>query len=155
MELALEEARKALSRGEVPVGAVLMHDGQVIASAGNEREASCDPTAHAEILCLQRGARKLGRWHLEDCQLYVTLEPCPMCAGALGLARLGHVVYGAPDIQKGCCGSVYDLLYDRKLRTCTSWQGGEMEQACRALLDGFFAMRRQGIRRESSQEADS
>ena len=148
MDLALQEAEKALSGGEVPVGAVLMRGEEVLWADHNRRESLCDPTAHAEMLCLRRGAAAKGDWRLEDCVLYVTLEPCPMCAGALVMSRLGRVVYGAPDPERGCCGSVYDLPADPALGSGTRWTAGEREEACRSLLDRFFSnARRSGENR--------
>ncbi|MBQ9211809.1 MAG: tRNA adenosine(34) deaminase TadA [Clostridia bacterium] len=145
MELALAEARLALAEGEVPVGAVLMRGEEVIWADHNRREQSHDPTAHAEMLCLRKGAEKLGDWRLEDCQLYVTLEPCPMCAGAMVMSRLGKCVYGAADPEKGCCGSVYDLLADPALKSDARWQAGEREQECKDLLNLFFRSKRDTI----------
>ena len=145
MELALAEARLALADGEVPVGAVLMRGEEVIWADHNRREQSHDPTAHAEMLCLRKGAEKLGDWRLEDCQLYVTLEPCPMCAGAMVMSRLGKCVYGAADPEKGCCGSVYDLLADPALKSDARWQAGEREQECKDLLNLFFRSKRDTI----------
>ncbi len=141
---ALAQAKEALARGEVPVGAVLVHQGKLLCAFGNRREADHDPTAHAEILCLREGARLLGNWRMQDCTLYVTLEPCPMCAGAMVMSRLGKCVYGAPDSQKGCCGSVYDLPDDPALGGQTRWEGGVMADACQEVLDAFFARRRKG-----------
>ncbi len=141
---ALAQAKEALARGEVPVGAVLVHQGKLLCAFGNRREADHDPTAHAEILCLREGARLLGDWRMQDCTLYVTLEPCPMCAGAMVMSRLGKCVYGAPDSQKGCCGSVYDLPDDPALGGQTRWEGGVMADACQEVLDAFFARRRKG-----------
>ena len=145
MELALAEARLALAEGEVPVGAVLMRGEEVIWADHNRREQSHDPTAHAEMLCLRKGAEKLGDWRLEDCQLYVTLEPYPMCAGAMVMSRLGKCVYGAADPEKGCCGSVYDLLADPALKSDARWQAGEREQECKDLLNLFFRSKRDTI----------
>ncbi|MBR2822720.1 MAG: nucleoside deaminase [Clostridia bacterium] len=142
MSLALLEAEKALSEGEIPVGAVLMRGDEVLWADHNRREQTADPTAHAEILCLRGGAARKGDWRLSDCTLYVTLEPCPMCAGALVMSRLGRVVYGAADPEKGCCGSVYDLPADPAFSADTRWLAGEREAECRALLDRFFRSRR-------------
>ena len=143
MELALEEARKALEEGEIPVGAALTRGDEVIWTDHNRRERSGDPTAHAEILCLRRGAEKLGNWRLQDCTLYVTLEPCPMCAGAMVMSRLGKCVYGAPDPERGCCGSVYDLPADPALGAGTRWTAGIRGEECAELLEGFFRRRRE------------
>ena len=143
MQLALEKAQEALMQGEVPVGAVLVKDGKVLCAFGNRREADHDPTAHAEMLCLREGARLLGDWRMQDCALYVTLEPCPMCAGAMVMSRLGQCIYGASDAQKGCCGSVYDLPDDPSLGSTTRWKAGVRQAECQALLDAFFARKRQ------------
>ena len=143
MELALEEARKALEEGEIPVGAALTRGDEVIWTDHNRRERSGDPTAHAEILCLRHGAEKLGNWRLQDCTLYVTLEPCPMCAGAMVMSRLGKCVYGAPDPERGCCGSVYDLPADPALGAATRWTAGIRGEECAELLEGFFRRRRE------------
>ena len=142
MELALAEGRKALAEGEVPVGAVLMRGGEVLWADHNRREQTGDPTAHAEMLCLRRGAERLGSWRLGECTLYVTLEPCPMCAGTLAMSRVGRCVWGAADPEKGCCGSVYDLLADPALGGGTRWSAGTRERECRELLHSFFRTRR-------------
>lgn len=142
MHMALAEAQKAADEGEIPVGAVLVKDGEVIASAHNTREASHDPTAHAELVCLREGARRLGDWRLRGCTLYVTLEPCPMCAGAMVMSQLTRCVYGAADERQGCCGSVYDLPGDAALSGVTSWQSGVMAEECGQLMRDFFAGRR-------------
>ena len=138
MEAALEEARLALEEGEVPVGAALVRDGGILCRAHNRREALRDPTAHAELLCLREGARLLGDWRLRGCTLYVTLEPCPMCAGAMLMAQLDLCVWGAADPERGCCGSVYDLPADPALHGRTRWQGGVREAECRELLQRGF-----------------
>ena len=142
MRIALEEAQQAAQEGEVPVGAVLVKDGQEICRAHNRREAEHDPTAHAELLCLREGARRLGDWRLRGCTLYVTLEPCPMCAGAMVMSQLTRCVYGAADERQGCCGSVYDLPGDAALSGVTSWQSGVMAEECGQLMRDFFAGRR-------------
>ncbi len=142
MRLALSEAQSAADEGEIPVGAVLVKDGEVIAQAHNRREADHDPTAHAELLCLREAARRLGDWRLRGCTLYVTLEPCPMCAGAMVMSQLEHCVYGAVDARQGCCGSVYDLPGDAALSGSTTWQSGVMADECSQIMRGFFAGRR-------------
>ena len=144
MRLALEEARKAAQEGEIPVGAVIVRDGQVIAAAHNRREADHDPTAHAELLCMRQAAAKLGDWRLRGCTLYVTLEPCPMCAGAMVMSQLGACVYGAADDKQGCCGSVYDLPGDPALAAQTKWQSGVLAEECGEMMRSFFAERRNG-----------
>ena len=138
MALALEEAKKALSEGEIPVGAVLIRGDQVVWADHNRREQLRDPTAHAEILCLKNGASALNTWRLSDCTLYVTLEPCPMCAGAAIMSRLGRIVFGAADPEKGCCGSLYDFPADPALHAPTRWTAGERQEECAALLNAFF-----------------
>ncbi|MBQ8312889.1 MAG: tRNA adenosine(34) deaminase TadA [Oscillospiraceae bacterium] len=142
MSLALQQAQLAAAAGEIPVGAVLVQGDTLICAAHNQREATHDPTAHAELICLREGARLLGDWRLRDCTLYVTLEPCPMCAGALVMSQLGQCIFGAADERQGCCGSVYDLPGDPHLHGVTRWQGGVMEAECRALLQDFFRSRR-------------
>lgn len=138
MALALEEARKALSEGEIPVGAVLCRGDIVLWADHNRREQLKDPTAHAELLCLKHGAALLKDWRLQDCTLYVTLEPCPMCAGAMVMSRLGHCVYGAYDPDKGCCGSIYDLPADPAFHSHTTWTAGICMEECQKLLSEFF-----------------
>ncbi len=144
MEIALSEARKALAEGEIPVGAALFLGDRLLWADHNRREQLKDPTAHAEMLCLGRGAAALGDWRLSDCTLFVTLEPCPMCAGALVMSRLGCCVFGARDPEKGCCGSLYDLPADPALGAPTRWQeaGEEAAAASKMLLDAFFRQRR-------------
>ncbi|MBQ2953561.1 MAG: tRNA adenosine(34) deaminase TadA [Clostridia bacterium] len=142
MRLALEEAQLAADEGETPVGAVLVKDGQLIARAHNRRENDHDPTAHAELLCMREGAKALGDWRLRGCRLYVTLEPCPMCAGAMVMSQLTECVFGAADARQGCCGSVYDLPGDAALQGVTTWQAGLLEAECASMMKDFFAVRR-------------
>ena len=142
MRLALAEAAKAAAAGETPVGAVLVKDGQVIYAAHNTREADHDPTAHAELICMREGAKALGDWRLRGCELYVTLEPCPMCAGAMLMSQLSDCVYGADDPRQGCCGSVYDLPGDRKLHGVTRWRRGVLAEECAQVMQDFFRARR-------------
>ena len=143
MRLAIYQARQAAAMGEIPVGAALVQGETLICAAHNLRETAHDPTAHAELLCLREGARLLGDWRLRDCTLYVTLEPCPMCAGAMVMSQLGRCVWGAADPRQGCCGSVYDLPGDAALHGITRWQGGVLEAECARLMTDFFASRRQ------------
>ena len=143
MRTALDEAEKALDEGEVPVGAALFLGDKLLWADHNRRETLKDPTAHAEMLCLKNGASALGDWRLKDCTLYVTLEPCPMCSGALLMSRLGRCVFGAADPDAGCCGSVYDLPADPLLHGNTVWKHGVLEAECKALLDRFFIRKRQ------------
>ena len=143
MRTALEEAEKALREDEVPVGAALFLGEKLLWVDHNRREALNDPTAHAEMLCLKNGAAALGDWRLKDCTLYVTLEPCPMCSGALLMSRLGRCVFGAADPEAGCCGSVYDLPADPLLHGSTVWEHGVLETDCKVLLNRFFNRKRQ------------
>ena len=138
MRGALKQAKAALDLGEVPVGAAVVCGGEVIALAHNERELTLDPTAHAEVLAIRRAAKKLGRRRLSGCTLYVTLEPCPMCAGAIVMAGLKDVVYGAADERAGCAGSVYALPEDPAFGAGIACSGGLLEGECKALLSAFF-----------------
>ena len=144
MAAAIEEARRALAEGELPVGAVVARDGEIIARGCNRRENTGDPTAHAEIEAIRAAAAALGGWRLTGCTLYVTLEPCAMCAGAVVAARLSRVVYGASDPAAGCCGSVYRLTEDPAFGHFAPADGGTARDVCRALLEQFFAGRRKG-----------
>ena len=140
MGQALEVARGALDAGDVPVGAVVLSaEGDVLGAGHNQREADGDPTAHAEVLALRAAASAHGGWRLEDCTLVVTLEPCVMCAGALMLARIGRVVLGAWDPKAGACGSVWDLVRDRRATHRVEVIGGIREQECSQILLDFFA----------------
>jgi tRNA(adenine34) deaminase len=138
MGMALAEANKAAAAGETPIGAVLVVDGIVVASAHNLRETLQDPTAHAEVIALRSAAARLGRWRLPDATLYVTLEPCLMCAGALVLARVGRLVYGCRDPKAGVLGSVYDVVRDGRLNHVYRITPGVLEAECSELLSGFF-----------------
>ena len=140
MRLALEEAAK--SGADVPVGAVLCRDGQVIAAAHNEREAGGGPLAHAEMLAMQRAFERLGERRLRGCTLYVTLEPCPMCAGAMVMAEVDTCVFGAYDPRQGCCGSVYDLPEDPAFFHRVRCTGGLLEAECAGQLRLFFQNKR-------------
>lgn len=143
MAQALDEARACLATGDVPVGAVVLDEhGTVVATGRNEREATQDPTAHAEVLALRAAAAVTGDWHLDRCTLVVTLEPCPMCAGAVLAARVPRVVFGAWDPKAGASGSVYDIARDRRLPHRSEVVAGVLEQECSALLDDFFRERR-------------
>ena len=142
MELAIEAAREAEGHGDVPIGAVVARAGEPLAAAGNERELRGDPTAHAEVLAIRAAAEALGGWRLPDTTLYVTLEPCAMCAGAIVLARIPEVVFGAPDPKAGAAGSVLDVLGDPGLNHRPVVSGGLLEDECAALLREFFAARR-------------
>jgi tRNA(adenine34) deaminase len=142
MRLALREAERALEHDDVPIGAVLVRDGELVAAAHNERELRQDPTAHAEVIALREAARQAASWRLLDTVVYVTLEPCAMCAGALVLARVPRVVYGASDPKAGACGSVLDVLGEPRLNHRPEVAGGLLAQECGELLSGFFASRR-------------
>jgi tRNA(adenine34) deaminase len=142
MRIAIEEARLALAHGDVPVGAVVVHDGAVVGAGHNEREHRQDPTAHAETLALQAAAKQRGSWRLLDCVLYVTLEPCAMCAGAIVLARVPRVVYGTADPKAGAAGSVLDVLAEPRLNHRPLVEGGVLAAECALLLTDFFAARR-------------
>jgi tRNA(adenine34) deaminase len=142
MRMALREAERALEHDDVPIGAVLVREGELIAAAHNERELRQDPTAHAEVIALREAARLAGSWRLLDTVLYVTLEPCAMCAGAIVLARLPRVVYGAGDPKAGACGSVLDVLGEPRLNHRPEVAGGLLAEECGGLLSEFFASRR-------------
>ena len=142
MRAALEEARQAGAAGEVPVGCVILRDGALIARAHNACEALRDPTAHAEITAIRRAAEALGDWRLNDCALYVTLEPCPMCAGAMVAARVGRLVFGAANPGQGCAGSLYRIPEDPAFSHFCPSDGGVLSGECQALLDAFFAEQR-------------
>jgi tRNA(adenine34) deaminase len=142
MALALDEAAAAAEAGDVPVGAVVVIDGNVVGKGRNEREARSDPTAHAEILALQDAATALGRWRLDDGVIYVTLEPCPMCAGALVAARIGGLVFGAADPKAGACGSLYNLCADPRLNHELPVRPGVLAEPAARLLEAFFEQRR-------------
>jgi tRNA(adenine34) deaminase len=146
MGVALEQARLARDAGEVPVGAVVVRDGQVIGVGRNSPQGAHDPTAHAEVIALREAGRAVGNYRLDDCELYVTLEPCAMCCGAMLHARLRRVVYGAPDPKTGAAGSVVDLFSDHRLNHQTRVEGGVMAAECGGLLSGFFSVRRQEVR---------
>jgi tRNA(adenine34) deaminase len=142
MRLALREAERALEHEDVPIGAVVVRDGEVLAAACNERELRSDPTAHAEILALREAGAKLGGWRLPATVMYVTIEPCAMCAGALVCARVPRVVYGAADPKTGAAGSVLDILGEPRLNWQPEVAGGLLAEECGALLSAFFAPRR-------------
>lgn len=142
MREALKEARKALEEGEVPVGAVVVHDGRIIARAHNQRETLRDPTAHAEMLAITQAAQAREAWRLNGCSVYVTLEPCPMCAGALVNARVDEVVFGPPDPKAGACGSVMNVAQAPKLNHQVEVVSGVLEAECGGLLTEFFRSRR-------------
>jgi tRNA(adenine34) deaminase len=142
MRLALEEAERSATHGDVPIGAVVVRDGEVLGRAGNERELRGDPTAHAEVLALRQAAERLGGWRLPDSVLYVTLEPCAMCAGATVLARVPRVVFGALDPKAGAAGSVLDVLGEPRLNHRPEVEAGVLANESSELLARFFAERR-------------
>ncbi len=145
MQLALDEAELAFREGEVPVGAVITKDDKVIARAHNLREQSGDPTAHAEVLALREAARKLGGWRLSGTQLYVTIEPCPMCAGAMVLARIDALIYGAGDLKWGAVESIFNIPNHPRLNHRIDIAGGVSATECQAVMQQFFARRRSGV----------
>jgi len=140
---AIEQAKIAQENGDVPIGAVIVYQDKVIAKAYNQREQLSDPTAHAEIIALTQAAAYLKSWRLEGCTMYVTLEPCPMCAGALVLARIDRLVYGCDDPKSGACGSLYNIVKDERLNHRTDVTSGVLADECSKLLQDFFAGRRE------------
>lgn len=142
MRLALAEARRVVSWGDVPVGAVVARDGELLSSAGNARERDRDPTAHAEILALRAAASAMGSWRLDGCTIFVTLEPCAMCTGAVVLSRVERLVFGAADPKAGFAGSLGDLARDPRLNHAVIVESGLLEDEAGALLRGFFRERR-------------
>jgi tRNA(adenine34) deaminase len=144
MDLAIEQARRAQAHGDVPIGAAILREGEPLAAAGNERELRADPTAHAEILAIRAAAAALGGWRLPGTVLYVTLEPCAMCAGAIVLARIPTVVYATPDPKAGAAGSVLDVLAEPALNHRPEVIAGIREAECATMLREFFAARRDG-----------
>ena len=150
MRAALREARAAATADEVPVGCVIVHDGAVIGRGHNQIEALQDATAHAEILAIGAASNALQSWRLSECTLYVTLEPCAMCAGALVLARVGRLVYGASDPKAGACGSVLDVIHERRLNHRVETTAGVMADECGSILKSFFARKR----REAAEKSE-
>jgi len=138
MDCALQTAREAPAHGDVPIGAVVVRGGEIIAREHNRRDTDGDPTGHAEILALRAAAKVVGTWYLTDCDLYVTLEPCAMCAGALVLARVRKLYYGAKDPKAGACGSVFNLVQSPRLNHRLEVYSGVREEECAAVLSGFF-----------------
>jgi tRNA(adenine34) deaminase len=142
MRMALDQAQQAMADNEVPVGAVIIHQGRIVAAAYNQREQLRDPTAHAEMIAITQAAESLGDWRLEDCTLYVTLEPCPMCAGAILQARIPHVVFGARDPKAGAVTSLFQLLNDSRLNHACNVVAGVLEPECGQILSQFFQQQR-------------
>ncbi len=143
MRIAIEQARIAQENSDVPIGAVIVHDGQIIGKAYNQREQLQDPTAHAEIIALTQAAAALENWHLNGCTMYVTLEPCPMCAGALVLARIDRLVFGCNDPKTGACGSLYNIVQDERLNHRVEITSGVLADECAELLQQFFQKKRE------------
>lgn len=139
MGFALEEARVAAAEGEVPCGAIVVCEGAVVSRAHNRRETDADPTSHAELVAIREAAAKLGRWRLSDCTVYATLEPCPMCAGAMHQARIERLVYGTTDPKAGAVGTLYDLASDERLNHRFEVTTGVLADECAEVLKGFFA----------------
>jgi tRNA(adenine34) deaminase len=142
MRRALDQARRAFEADEVPIGAVVVHEEQVIGEGFNQREMLSDPTAHAEMIAITQAAQALGSWRLLDCTLYITLEPCPMCAGAIVQARIPRVIYGASDPKAGACHTLYSITDDPRLNHRAAVLGGVLQEECRAILQEFFAAQR-------------
>ena len=142
MQMAIEQARIAEDNGDVPIGAVVICGNQIIGKAYNQREQLQDPTAHAEIIALTQAAAALENWHLNGCTIYVTLEPCPMCAGALVLSRMDRLVYGCYDPKAGACKSLYNIVQDERLNHRMEVTSGVLAEQCGQLLQEFFAKRR-------------
>src|SRR5215468_923310 len=142
MRMALAEAEAALAENEVPIGTIVVHNERVIAAAHNQRETLKDPTAHAEMIAITQAAQALGSWRLVDCVLYATLEPCPMCAGAIVQSRIPTVVYGTTDPKGGACHTLYEITNDSRLNHEATVLGGVLREECRAILQEFFALQR-------------
>ena len=142
MEMALRQAAKAFKLDEVPIGAVVVNHNTIIGRGYNQRETLKDPTAHAEMIAITAAANTKGDWRLDDCILYVTKEPCPMCAGAIVISRLKMVVFGCYDEQEGCCGSLYQLCGDPRFKTTVAVQGGVLDKECLSMIQEFFQVKR-------------
>jgi tRNA(adenine34) deaminase len=138
MQEAIQQARLAESLGEVPIGAIIVRDGAIVGTGYNLRETNRDPTAHAEMIAIRRASETLQAWRLLGCTLYVTLEPCPMCAGAILQSRVERVVYGASDPKAGCVGTLMDLLQDSRFNHVSPWKSGVLHEECALLLSDFF-----------------
>jgi tRNA(adenine34) deaminase len=151
MELAIAEAGKAEAIGEVPIGAVIVSDGEVIARCYNKREALQEPTAHAELMAIEEASRKLGTWRLSGCTLYVTLEPCPMCAGAIVLSRIDRLVYGAADPKAGCAGTLMNLVQEDRFNHHAEVVAGVLGARCGQMLTDFFRKLRENKKKGKSE----
>ena len=145
MKQALLQAEKAFVAEEVPVGAIVVHNGKVIGRGYNQKEQFNDPTAHAEMIAITAAANTLGDWRLNDCYLYVTKEPCPMCSGAIINARIKMIIFGCYDEERGCCGSLYQLCGDPRFKTTIAVKGGVLENDSLSLIQNFFKVRRKNI----------
>lgn len=154
MKKAIVLAKKAAEADEVPVGAVIVKDGKIIARGVNKKERKNCALFHAEIVAIEKACRKLGNWYLDGCEMYVTLEPCPMCAGALVNSRLDKLVFGAYDPKSGCCGSVMNIADDERFNHRLQVKGGVMQQECASLLSEFFAAKRQKIKAAKAAQGD-
>jgi len=146
MKAALQEAKKAYELDEVPIGAVIVRDGSIVGCGYNLRETQKDPTLHAEMTAIRQAAEHLGGWRLTGCDLYVTVEPCPMCAGAILQARISRLIFGARDPKAGCAGSLYNLLNDERFNHSTEIIEGVMAEECAGLMKEFFRAKRQNTR---------
>jgi len=142
MKQALVQAQKAFEAEEIPIGAIVVHNGKIIGRGYNQREQLNDPTAHAEIIAITAAANTIGDWRLNNCSLYVTKEPCPMCAGAIINSRLEMVIFGTYDEETGCCGSLYQLCGDPRFKTKVAVKGGILEKESLSLIQDFFKVRR-------------
>lgn len=145
MKYALKEAEAALAEGEVPIGAVVVAGGEVKGSGHNLRESINDPTAHAEMIAIREASQKLGRWRLTGADIYVTVEPCAMCAGAIVLARVDRLIYGAPDEKAGACGSIFNIVEDTRLNHQPEIISGVLEAECRGVIENFFKRKREKV----------
>ncbi|UAK15965.1 tRNA adenosine(34) deaminase TadA [Sporolactobacillus terrae] len=153
MTLAIVEARKAEAIGEVPIGAVIVKDGAVLAACYNKRELLQEPTAHAELMAIEEASRRLGTWRLSGCTLYVTLEPCPMCAGAIVLSRIDRLVYGASDPKAGCAGTLMNLVQEERFNHRAEVETGVLSERCGAMLSVFFRKLRE--RKKKTRKLDN
>ena len=142
MQLAIREAQTAEEAGDVPIGCIIAHEGTIIAKAHNQREQLTDPTAHAEMIAITQAAEYLQSWRLHGCTIYVTLEPCTMCSGAMVLARIDRLVFGCRDPKTGACGSLYNIVQDERLNHRVEITESVLEEECSAMLSDFFARRR-------------
>jgi tRNA(adenine34) deaminase len=152
MRIAIEQAKTAEENGDIPIGVVIVYKNQIIAKAYNQREQLRDPTAHAEIIALTQAAAAKESWRLNGCTMYVTLEPCPMCAGALVLARVDRLVYGCDDPKAGACKSLYNIVQDERLNHRLEVTSGVLQEQCRQQLQEFFSQRREENKKNNKQE---